>query len=87
MGPNISMSMSYDTVDVYSDKPDMAMSYNSYQADHGKNTCLAVLAQVMIEGQHRFPNLARASLGNDRACHIYVYEYTSHIYVNIQGSM
>ena len=41
----------------YSDKPDMATLYNSSQAEHGEATCLAVLAQVMIEGQHRFPNL------------------------------
>ena len=54
----------------YSNKPDMATSYDSYQADNGKATCFAVLAQVisMIEGKHvhQFPNLA-SLLGNDLA--------------------
>ena len=42
MGPSVSMGTSYNTVDVFSDKPDMATSYDSYQAEHGEATCLAV---------------------------------------------
>ena len=43
MGPNVSMGMSYDTMDVLRQMLVVATSYNGYQAKHGEAACLAVL--------------------------------------------